>query len=195
MKSTFSVHLAGFIAEDGGNALLIDCDPLQASSTWLRKACPKVKTLTQDDPDKLFDLVPSLVKKYDHIVIDSPGSASQMTRTILCLTDWAVVPVGPSPSDLRAADETVFLASQASGLRGDGRPKVAWLPCLYANGSKHASQLVDDISLPGRVVLPGLARRAAIPNAERQNELVWHGKDSLAAAEMQLTIQALLELK
>lgn len=194
MKSSFSVHLAGFVAEQGSSVLLLDCDPLQASSIWARNACPQVKTLTQDDPDKLFDLVPSLVKRHDHIVIDGPGSASEMTRAILCLADIAVIPVGPSNSDLRAADETSILAMKASGLRGDGKPTVAWLPCLYANNSNQASIAFDQISHPGRTVLPGVARRTAIPNAERQDQLVWHGKDSVAAAEIQLSIQALLEL-
>lgn len=192
-KSTLAVHLCGFLAKQGSSIALVDCDPLQASSDWLRRADPSIPFQTQDDSERLFQQVPRMAKRYDHLVIDSPGNASELTRAILCLADIAVIPTGISGIDLRAAEQTEALAEQAREIRESDLPKVAWLPCRFPH-TKQADTAMDIITANQRKVLPTIGQRSAISNTFDLGCFVWDLTDNTATAEMELTLQELIEL-
>lgn len=192
-KSTMAVHLCGFLSKQGSSVALVDCDPLQASSEWLRKADPSIPFQTQDDSDNLFKQVPRMAKRYDHLVIDSPGNASELTRAILCLADIAVIPTGISGIDLRAAEQTEALAEQAREIRESDLPKVAWLPCRFPHTSQ-ADSAMDAIQDGQRIVLPRIGQRSAVSQTFDRGCYVWNLTDNVATAEMELALQELTEL-
>src|ERR1700735_5853288 len=67
-KSTFSVHLAAWLHEQGHRVTLADCDTQQSSSEWIREAVPEVKAVRLDNPDVILNELPTLNGDTDFVV-------------------------------------------------------------------------------------------------------------------------------
>src|SRR5580700_3248687 len=72
-KSTLSVHLATWLAEQGHRVTLADCDTQQSSSEWIREAAPQVKAVRLDNPDVILKELPHLSADSDYVIADGPG--------------------------------------------------------------------------------------------------------------------------
>ena len=57
--------------------------------------------------------MPAHSAHYVHIVTDGPPRANDLTRSAILAADLVVIPVQPSPYDVRAASGTVTLAKEA----------------------------------------------------------------------------------
>ena len=73
-KSTFSVHLAAWLHDQGHRVTLADCDTQQSSSEWIREAVPEVRAVRLDNPDMILNELPQLNTETDFVVADGPGS-------------------------------------------------------------------------------------------------------------------------
>ena len=51
-KTSISVHLATWLAEQGHSVILADCDSQKSSGEWLAEAAPEIRTVRLADPTR-----------------------------------------------------------------------------------------------------------------------------------------------
>jgi chromosome partitioning protein len=112
-KTTIAVNLAACLAMRGYRMLLIDADPQGSVLQWRSIEDNQIfdvkhfpKPLTRSD-------VKTLARGYRHVVMDGPPATGDITRSILTVSNLAIVPVGPSPLDLWSSKDTVSLIEEA----------------------------------------------------------------------------------
>lgn len=103
-KTTTAVHLAVWLARQESSVLLIDADAQQSSSLWLDKL-EDVRIPCQAilDPELLFETLEEVASQYNTIVVDGPGSLSEVTKAILGRSDIALIPCQPSGLDVSSS--------------------------------------------------------------------------------------------
>src|SRR6204780_313263 len=122
-KSTFSVHLAAWLHEQGHRVTLADCDTQQSSSEWVREAAPEVKAVRLDNPDTILNELPSLRQDTDFVVADGPGSQTETSRALLLRADLAIVPCKASMLEGRALAKATEVLRVSQDIR-NGAPKA-----------------------------------------------------------------------
>jgi len=121
-KSTLATNIAGYFARQGRRVALADCDVQGSSSDWLRARpghLPKIASAPLED-GRL-----QVHKNTEILVMDSPaGVHEQRLINITRPAQTVVIPVLPSPLDIRAAER--FLG-ELIGLRNriNRRMKIA----------------------------------------------------------------------
>lgn len=114
-KTTLTANLgvAAEIAGDGP-AVLIDTDPQGSLAAWwnAREAeMPALAPTTLSDlPEKLKALGEA---GFRYALVDTPPAITDAIRTVVRRADFVIIPVRPSPHDLRAVGRTVELAREA----------------------------------------------------------------------------------
>src|ERR1700728_72733 len=122
-KSTFAVHLAAWLHEQGHRVTLADCDTQQSSSEWIREAVPEIKTVCLGSPDEILTELPSLNADTDYVIADGPGSQTETSRALLLRADLGIVPCKASMLEVRALAKATEVLRQAQDIRG-GVPKA-----------------------------------------------------------------------
>src|SRR3989344_5012051 len=91
-KTTLATHIAGELAMQGKQVILLDADPQGSSLDWTQR-------------------------RSDHIVIDGPPRIAALARSALLAADCVLIPVQPSPYDVWASAEMVALIREAQVFR------------------------------------------------------------------------------
>jgi chromosome partitioning protein len=114
-KTTLAVHLATGLALQGARVLLVDADPQGSARDWAaaRSQAPLFPVIGLDRPTLHRDL-PARAADYQHVVIDGPPRATELTRSAILAADVVVIPVQPSPYDVWACAEIVALLKEAT---------------------------------------------------------------------------------
>ena len=101
-KTTLATNIATWFADDGAKVALADCDPLGSSLDWLqaREAYDGVPVIEALDASQ----APAKpARGSDILVIDAPaGTHGKTISQMLRRVDALIVPVLPSPIDMRA---------------------------------------------------------------------------------------------
>ena len=136
-KTTLSGHLAVAAESAGaGPVALLDTDPQAGLAAWwnVRAAdTPSFATVNGNLAETLSRLSGIGVGL---VVIDTPPALSDAIATTVALADMIVIPVQPSPHDLRAVGGTVDLALRAR------RPMV-----FVVNRSRARTRLTADAAI------------------------------------------------
>lgn len=114
-KTTLTVNLAVGLGRHG-QVVILDTDPQGSSTQWRSISEDNSIPLVISATDKLVAEVNHLAANYDYVVVDCPPSV-QVTQTlsILQVSDFALIPVQPSPFDLWASihiEQAVFEARE-----------------------------------------------------------------------------------
>jgi chromosome partitioning protein len=115
-KTTLTLSIAHQLAliykED---ILVVDADPQQSCLTWSSMRDRKLpfamiglakKSLHRD--------LPAIAKNYKHIIIDSPPTTTDLTRSCIMAAELVLVPCTPSPYDIWASAGTIELIKEAT---------------------------------------------------------------------------------
>ncbi|MFW6264137.1 MAG: AAA family ATPase [Cyanobacteriota bacterium] len=147
-KSTTAVHLADWLSQNA-SVMLIDADSQQSSSSWISQiescAIPHQAIL---DPEALFEAIEAASETYDVVVVDGPGSLSEVTKTILDVSDLALVPCQPSGLDLSSSNKILQVIRHRQKIR-QGQPKVGLFLSRAVKGTlllKEAQQALSQDS-------------------------------------------------
>ncbi len=118
-KSTLAMNIAGYFAMQGKRVALADCDPQGSSRDWLKV---RPDHLAKIDSVKVRDGKLEVESATEILILDSPASLhDQKLVNITRAAQTAIIPVLPSPIDMRAAER--FLA-ELVGLRNKISRKV-----------------------------------------------------------------------
>ena len=112
-KTTIAVHLAVEAGRAGaGPVAIIDKDPMQGMTQWWDARGDKEPVLFKG---VVTNLVPTLRKQgFRLLVVDTPPSIGEEVALAVRSASLVLIPVQPSPNDLRAAGSTV---SMTNGLK------------------------------------------------------------------------------
>lgn len=115
-KSTIAINLAGYLATNA-TVLLIDADPQGTVTDWdmVRHKNSKIQnnnisileTIEPFNDENFIKSVEINSKGKEFVIIDCPPEAKKIMRTVLVISDYTIIPVTPSPFDIRSANKTV----------------------------------------------------------------------------------------
>lgn len=107
--------LAGMLGD--GQAVLIDSDPQGSLAAWWNAREAETPALA---PSTLAELPAKLDQLrsagYAYAFIDTPPAITSAIRQVVALADFVLIPVKPSPHDLRAVGSTVEI------VKAEGKP-------------------------------------------------------------------------
>jgi len=172
-KSVIASHAAGWLAERGRSVAVIDCDPQEASATWLAAAAPNIQVHRIVTADDVISRVPAIAADVDDVVADGPAGTSPVTRALMVVSDLVIIPVCPSAIDLRAAVKSVRVIREAREVR-DGSPRAV----LVLNRARSRYRLTTETAaalkaLGEPVAKTHLRLREAYADASGQSSFVW----------------------
>jgi chromosome partitioning protein len=112
-KTTLSVNVAGYLAQQGHRVLLIDADKQGSASTWasLREDAP-FQVVSMARANMARDAL-KLAQDYTHTVIDGPPHAEEVARSCIVASDFVALPIEPSGLSTWASDLTVRQVTEA----------------------------------------------------------------------------------
>ena len=106
-KSTAAINIASSLARKNNRVLLIDADPQGSAARWHGiEGNQAFRMLHQTAGLRAAD-IENLNGTYAHIVIDAQPAIGEITRSILMVSDVAVIPVSPSSLDLWSCKDTL----------------------------------------------------------------------------------------
>ena len=180
-KTTAAVHFSYWLHQSG-RVLLVDADAQQSSSLWFQalQLPETAQFLIQSDPEELFEFLPQLAQQYDYVIVDGPGSLSEVTKAILARCDLALVPCQPSGLDLHSSSKILRFIRHAQELRG-GQPQSALFLSRATKGTtllREAREALADQIIP---LLNGLVyQRQCLADAPGQGKTAFQLSGSAA---------------
>jgi chromosome partitioning protein len=104
-KSTLAMNIAGYFASQGRKVALADCDPQGSSRDWLKArpaSAPEIHSGTVT-AGRL-----EVPRGMDYVVVDTPaGLHGQRLANFVKAAQTMVIPMLPSPVDIRAAERFI----------------------------------------------------------------------------------------
>ena len=115
-KSTIAINLAAAFSIKK-SVYLIDADPQGTICSWNQtriknNSIPLLhKNLQITKEPHTFDDLKNLLKKesknYDYTIVDCPPEDARIMRTVFVFSDFSLIPITPSPFDIRSANKTI----------------------------------------------------------------------------------------
>lgn len=99
-KTTIAINLAAILRRKNFNLVYIDTDPQGSAIQWHAVEDNKAFEILHH-PGTISQIdIEVFTQNYDHLVIDAPPAIGDITRSILAVSDLAIVPLSPSPLDI-----------------------------------------------------------------------------------------------
>lgn len=111
-KTTTAVNLADFMALRERPVLLVDADPQGSVLQWQSIADNQRFKVTHHPMPFSSGDRRSLSRGFPHVVVDAPPALGDITRSVLAVSDLAIVPIAPSPLDIWSSRETTSLIDE-----------------------------------------------------------------------------------
>jgi chromosome partitioning protein len=164
-KSTIATNIAGYFAMRGKNVSLADCDPQSSSSDWM-EIRPSNLSKINHVPVKHGKLhVPN---NTDMLILDTAaGIHDQRMANIVRAAQTMVVPVLPSPIDMRAAERFLKDLIKLRAKTINNRIKIATVANRVNEATLAAAKLegyLENLQLPSGRKIPFMTLLRASQN-------------------------------
>jgi chromosome partitioning protein len=120
-KTTLATHLAGEYAKSGQQVMLIDADPQGSALDWSQRrkegTYPGLFGVVGLARETLHLEAPQIARNVDCVVIDGPPRVTALARSALLAADLVLIPVQPSPYDVWASADMLWLVKEARVFR------------------------------------------------------------------------------
>ena len=127
-------------------------------------------------PDMLRATLDAAQKRFDLCIIDTPPAAPEWLAEALASADLVLIPVRPSPDDLRAVGTTL------AAVNGSGMP-FAFVLCQPPR-ARIAEEAARVLAQHGRLAPVNIAQRVAYAETGATGQGVTETKDHKAGAEI-----------
>lgn len=177
-KTTLARNLAVAAAQDGQRVLCLDLDPQQSLRQWWQGREADMPVMLNEDPAPraLRDTLNAAKSRFDIVVIDMPPAAPSWLADTLQAADLALIPVRPSPDDLRAVGATI------------GALRIARIPFAFVMSQTPRAKLTEEaarvLAQHGRVAPVNIAQRVVYAESGASGRGVTETGDTKAAQEM-----------
>jgi chromosome partitioning protein len=137
-KTTLAMHLAVEAGRSGhGPVVCIDADPMSGASGWFNarklEDGPKFASVGEGGLQPVLSAMEKAGVKL--VVVDTPGDATDALPSIIAACDLVMIPVRPSPNDLRAIGETLDMMESIQAQSGSAKPFLFALNQVVANAT------------------------------------------------------------
>ncbi|WP_312283921.1 ParA family protein [Candidatus Igneacidithiobacillus taiwanensis] len=169
-KTTIAACLAGYWKSKEKKTCLVDADPQQSATEWHKtggRAIP-IDVYTEPRTKYLTELVSEL-EEQDVVLIDTAGFQNQTAVEAAYLADIILIPVKPSPMDIRAVGETLGMLRKVGDVRlkeGREHAKIVFILNMVVPGTIIAKNAKDELSsMSGKVLRTEFRNRIAYPES------------------------------
>ena len=191
-KTTTAQMIIGAVHQLGYSIGVIDMDENQTLSRWLNhKTRMAIEARVVLDESKVVGEVQKLQRKYDCVIVDTPGGYSQSTIFAMGCSDLVLIPLQLSHADVVEADKTYRLVKSTSRMT-DRKIRARLVYTDYVPKTKIAKKVrraVEDLSLP--------AMKTRLHHLVAYKDLTFSGKvpkKGTAGAQGQLLVQEIHDL-
>lgn len=177
-KTTLSRNLAVAAAASGQKVLCVDLDPQGSLRGWWQARQDENPGMLEADPapDALGRTLQAAARMFDLSIIDTPPAAPAWLADALGSADLVLIPVRPSPDDLRAVGATISAVTAA---------KVPFAFVLsQAPRAKITEEAVRILAQHGRVAPVNIAQRVVYAETGASGAGVIETTDIKAAEEI-----------
>ena len=177
-KTTLARNLAVTASHDGQRVLCLDLDPQQSLRQWWQGREGDAPMMLGADPmpGSLRETLSAAQEHFDLVVIDTPPAAPTWLTETLRAADLALIPVRPSPDDLRAVGATI------AALRAAGVPFAFVMS--QAPRAKLTEEAARVLAQHGRVAPVNIGQRVIYAETGATGQGVTETPDAKAAREM-----------
>ena len=177
-KSTVTRNLAVVAGRNGQAVLCLDLDPQQTLRRWweAREGDEPGMLAADPSPKRLSSTLEAASGRFDLCVIDTPPAASDWLPGALRSADLVLIPVRPSPDDLRAVGATIAAVAEA-------RAPFAFV-LTQTPRARITEAAARVLAQHGRVAPVNVAQRVAYAETGATGEGVCEGADAKAGGEM-----------
>ena len=177
-KTTLSRNLSVAAVQDGRRVLCLDLDPQGSLRGWWESREADTPAMLDRDPapDALKATLDAAKAQFDLCIIDTPPAAPEWLAEALSAADLALIPVRPSPDDLRAVGATIAAVNAAK------------VPFAFALSQTPRARITDEaarvLAQHGRVAPVNIAQRVAYAETGATGQGVLETTDDKAGAEI-----------
>lgn len=177
-KSTLTRNLAVQAVKDGRKVAILDLDPQGTTAAWWgAREADDIELVTLPAASQIPAAQEALKSEgVEFLFIDTPGKNDPGLGHALKAASLVLIPVQPSPDDLRAIGQTLAAVDEA------GRPYA------FVMSRTVRSRLLDDairaVAAQGRVAPINIASRVVYPETAADGTAAPEAGDSKAIAEI-----------
>lgn len=181
-KTTVAINLAACLAEKGQKVILMDGDPQGSCIQWQNISKNNSFDVIHHPRADFHKKISMLIEGYKHAVIDAPPAIGNITRSMLAISNLAILPIGPSPLDLWSSRETVSLVKEVRKVNKKLRAKM--LVCRKIVGTRLGREAKDALGVLKRQIFDQeIHQRIAYVEAMNAGKSVVEFRPSSTAAD------------
>ena len=152
-KTTVTANLAAELVAAGHSVKVLDVDPQQSLTHWTKLGdgvlAPLVSAVDASTPEAFKAAVDNAGA--DMVLIDTPPGFADPALLACLVADLVLLPVGPSPLDMMAAQEALELAQEARLQRGGDKPAIRFVPSRIMANTTIGRDLPNTLAALGDV--------------------------------------------
>jgi chromosome partitioning protein len=112
-KTTTAINLAASLKRRNKELLFIDADPQGSATRWHAvESNNAFEVMHHPDPINKED-IEALSQDYDYVVIDAPPAISEITKSILAVSELSIIPLSPSSLDIWSCKGTLEMIEES----------------------------------------------------------------------------------